>query len=63
MLQQIEPMASSIALDTFEALTLLVQVKTKPLGEKFAITLPDLSGNPVKISATDTPKARWWHRR
>jgi hypothetical protein len=63
MLIQIIPIARGLVADTFEALKLLVHAKTKPLGKKFSVTLPNPAGQPAKLSADDVIHAQWWQRK
>jgi hypothetical protein len=62
ILIQTIPMARRLACDTFEALQLLIHAKTRPLGKKFAVSLPDPTGRSVRISAEDARPRPWWRR-
>jgi hypothetical protein len=61
LLTQTFPISTKLVSDTFDALRMLVHAKAKPLGKKFAITLPDLDGVEITINAKDAPrKPRWY---
>ncbi len=63
LLGQVTPIARAIVDDTFEALTLLVHAKSRPLGKKFKIQTVSPRGEVVVVRAEDAVAQHWWRKR
>lgn len=54
MLDQILPMSEKVVQGSFNALSLIVRSKRRPLGRNFSISLPDPSGAKITLKAPPT---------
>ena len=61
-IEQVFPMATTIAQNAIEAIRDLVYLPGKPLGKNFSVQFPTLNDEMLNLRAEDAPKLkRWFH--